>query len=55
MFVSAILLLFPALFPDYASKKGPMDILIQTMRKEGVLALYKGSRSPFKPTGTLIH
>ena len=27
---------------DYASKKGPMDILVKTVRKEGILALYKG-------------
>ncbi|KZS88863.1 mitochondrial carrier [Sistotremastrum niveocremeum HHB9708] len=26
--------------------KGPMDILVQTVRKEGVLALYKGMASP---------
>ncbi|KAI0282875.1 mitochondrial carrier domain-containing protein [Russula aff. rugulosa BPL654] len=26
--------------------KGPMDILMQTMRKEGILALYKGMFSP---------
>ncbi|KAI0002232.1 mitochondrial carrier domain-containing protein [Russula compacta] len=26
--------------------KGPMDILLQTVRKEGVLALYKGMASP---------
>ncbi|KAI0000968.1 mitochondrial carrier domain-containing protein [Russula vinacea] len=26
--------------------KGPMDILVQTMRKEGILALYKGMVSP---------
>jgi len=26
--------------------KGPMDILVQTMRKEGILALYKGMLSP---------
>lgn len=25
------------------SKKGPMDILVQTLRKEGFFALYKGS------------
>ena len=37
----------PARFPDYASKKGPMDILVQTMQKEGILALYKGP--PFIP------
>ncbi|KAN0125674.1 Mitochondrial carrier domain containing protein, partial [Russula decolorans] len=28
------------------SSKGPMDILMQTMRKEGILALYKGMFSP---------
>lgn len=47
MFVSAIFIPFPARVPDCALKKGPMDILLRTMRKEGVLALYKGSHSPF--------
>jgi solute carrier family 25 (mitochondrial carnitine/acylcarnitine transporter), member 20/29 len=31
---------------DCASQKGPMDILARTVRKEGVLALYKGSSLP---------
>ncbi len=33
----------PSLSSESASQKGPMDILSQTVRKEGVLALYKGS------------
>ena len=32
-----------------ALQKGPMDILAQTMRKEGVLALYKGFAPPRLP------
>lgn len=32
----------------YASKKGPMDILTQTLRNEGFFALYKGSCTTFE-------
>jgi solute carrier family 25 carnitine/acylcarnitine transporter 20/29 len=47
----------PTTLSDYALKKGPMDILLQTMRKEGVLALYKGSPPPLpyhRPLPTVI-
>lgn len=38
-----------SLSSESASQKGPMDILAQTARKEGVLALYKGFASPRLP------
>lgn len=34
---------YASILSEPASQKGPMDILMQTVRKEGVLALYKGS------------
>ncbi|KAL5531850.1 hypothetical protein ACEPAF_5413 [Sanghuangporus sanghuang] len=45
MFVSMISMLLMAGKIEL-SQKGPMDILVQTVRKEGVLALWKGMASP---------
>ena len=45
MFVSAVLVSDFSCLSNYAPQKGPMDILAQTVRREGILALYKGSFS----------
>lgn len=42
MFVSKFLVVFPRI-EITVYQAGPMDVLLQTLRKEGFFALYKGT------------